>query len=682
MPPETSNRLIHATSPYLLQHAHNPVDWYEWGEEALQKARDEDKPILLSIGYSACHWCHVMAHESFEDPGTAELMNRLYVNIKVDREERPDLDKIYQLAQQMLTQKTGGWPLNMIITPDDHIPLYGGTYFPREPRFNLPAFSTILERVAEFYTQHKDDTAQHKDAFRQHLQHIDAVPEPLDGALSDAPLDSALEQLRGQFDTRHGGFGGAPKFPQVTNLEFLIRYARRPAQGAEDALQMTGYSLERMIRGGLYDHLGGGFCRYSVDERWEIPHFEKMLYDNGPLLALCTRLWQISGRPLFQQAATETADWVLREMQSREGGYFSTLDADSEGEEGRFYVWNRNQLQAVLEEDFELAAACFGLNREPNFEGRWHLILAADREQLAEQFGMTAEAIDQALARIKSALFKVREGRIRPGRDEKILTAWNGLMIRGMAIAGRVFGREDWLDSAQKSLGFVRQHLWQDGRLLATCKDGRAHLSAYLDDYAFLIDAILELLQARWRSQDLAWARQLADVLCEHFEDREHGGFYFTADDHEALIQRPKPMTDDSMASGNGIAALALNRLGHLLGEDRYVTAAEKTLRAAWASVLQMPMAHGALLCALTEAIEPPEILIVRGTSEAALQDWRQQSAAHFEPSRLCFVIPSDAPDLPPALADKHTDQPALGWLCAGTRCQPPVKSWSDLEQA
>jgi len=668
------NQLIDETSPYLRQHAHNPVDWYPWNARALEKARDEDKPILLSIGYSACHWCHVMAHESFEDPAVAEVMNELFVNIKVDREERPDLDKIYQASQLLLNQRGGGWPLTMFLTPVDQVPFFGGTYFPKAPMHGLPAFTDLLKRVAGFYRQRRDDIGKQNESMRKALENIFGQP-PAGKPLGEAALNIARLQLEHSFDARDGGFGGAPKFPHPTNIERLLRHwAASRNEADRQALHMALFSLQKMARGGIYDHLGGGFCRYSVDGQWMIPHFEKMLYDNGPLLGLCAQAAVATLDAELERAARETAGWAMREMQSPEGGYYSSLDADAEGEEGKFHVWDRTQIEALLEpRDYAIFARRFGLDGPANFEGHWHLRVCADMNDLAAAFNTDEHTISTSLAKSRLTLFDVREQRVHPGRDDKILTSWNALMIKGMATAGRHLEMPECIASAQRSLDFIRQSLWRDGRLLATFKDGKAHLTAYVDDYAFLIDAALELLQARWRSDELAFACQLADALIDHFEDRTSGGFYFTADDHEPLIQRPKVMADEATPAGNGVAAQALARLGFLVGETRYIKAAERTLEAAAGAVAQAPIAHASLLAALEERVTPSQILILRGAGET-FDSWHRAAARAYAPRRLVFTIQSDASDLPPALAEKAPDGAAVAYLCEGMTCAAPVK--------
>ncbi|MFW5724130.1 MAG: thioredoxin domain-containing protein, partial [Halochromatium sp.] len=717
----------------------------------------------------------------------------LFVNIKVDREERPDLDKIHQTAHQLLAQRTGGWPLTVFLTPDDLTPFFAGTYFPKERRHGLPSLQELLIGVERAYREQRDAIREQNASLRKALAQLDGAG-PAGEPLSDlTPLDQARRQLAGSFDKVNGGFGRAPKFPHPTNLELLLRHhAATAAAGSPDrqAREMALFTLERMVRGGLNDQLGGGFYRYSVDERWMIPHFEKMLYDNGPLLALCCDAWQLSGDAIFRDAAIGTADWVIAEMQAEEGGYFSALDADSEGEEGRFYVWDREEIAALLSADERaLIAPLFGLDRAPNFEGRWHLHgdrtlaevatewaarptratgaksaakqaqetetesaakqtreteteLAAkqaretetepavkqaqetETEPATEQGQPALEAAAAVLASAKAKLLAARAERGRPGRDEKVLTAWNALMIKGMLRAARLLGRADYLHSADRALAFIRDRLWRDGRLLATYKDGKAHLNAYLDDYAFLLDALLERLQTRFEPADLDWARALAEVLLSQFEDPAQGGFYFTSADHEALLQRPKPMADESTPSGNGIAALSLQRLGHLLGEPRYLDAAARTLVAAAEPIRRLPYAHATLLMALDEQLNPPEILVIRGPIDteataapiaasmrapidteatavpidasmqtpigspaeaeasppgAALRQWQAGAQRDYAPRRLTLAIPAEVEGLPPALAALQPAARVRAYRCRGTRCEAPIETFARL---
>ena len=670
------NRLAGETSPYLQQHAENPVDWLPWGEEALTLAKREGKPILLSIGYSACHWCHVMAHESFEDAEVAAVMNRLFVNIKVDREERPDLDQIYQTAHQMLTSRAGGWPLTMFLTPDG-APFFGGTYFPKAPRYGLPGFPDLCQRVAEAWRDKRADIEQQNGELLKALS-AGAASRPLAGELSAAPLRLAVERAAQAYDPQFGGFGGAPKFPHPADLELLLR--RHAATHDARCGEMALTTLRRMAEGGLYDQLGGGFCRYSVDERWAIPHFEKMLYDNGPLLRLYADAWRVSGEPLFRRVAEETAGWVMREMQSPEGGYYSSLDADSEHEEGKFYVWSREEVSRhTTAEEYAVVAAHYGLERPANFEGEhWHLLVALPLADVAASLGRPLAECERLLASAREKLFAAREQRIRPGRDDKILVSWNALMIEGMAHAGRVLGRDDWVASARRALDFIRRQMWQDGRLLATCKDGRAHLNAYLDDYAYLLKAVLETLQAEFDSELLAFAEALGGALLAHFEDAA-GGFWFTSHDHEALIHRVKAGHDSAMPSGNGAAAFALQRLGHVTGETRLLEAADRTLRLYYPDMERQPGGFATLLAALDEAIAPPAVVVLRGPQDQ-LTEWKRKISGHYWPWTLTLGLPAQAGRLPPAL-DKPVKEGVNAWVCSGVKCLEPINDFSCLER-
>ena len=680
-----ANRLSGATSPYLQQHATNPVDWYPWGPEALAVARSSGRPILLSIGYSACHWCHVMAHESFESAATASVMNELFVNIKVDREERPDLDRIYQIAHQMLTQRGGGWPLTMFLTHDDQQPFFGGTYFPDEARYGMPAFRDLLVRVAGYYRERGTEVREQNAALMRAFADLTPSPAAADQALHDGPLRAARREIESAFDRTWGGFSTAPKFPHPATIDGLLRRWRASADGAEPDLQalfMATLTLTRMAEGGLYDQLGGGFCRYSVDEYWMIPHFEKMLYDNGALLACYAQAAVATGDALFAQAAAGTADWMLRDLRAPQGGFWSSLDADSEGHEGRFYVWQPEQVRALLEPaEYAVFAPRFGLDREPNFEGgSWHLHSYRPVEEIASSLGI---GVDTATARLESArakLLDVRRQRVWPGRDEKLLTSWNALTIRGLAMAARALRRDDLQQAAQEAVDRIRTQLWRDGRLLATCRDDVAQLPAYLDDYVMLADALLELLQVRWRSEDLQFAQALIDIVLARFEDRDGGGFFFTADDHEALIHRSKSFADEATPSGNGVAAYVLQRLGWLLGEPRYLAAAERTLRAAWRALERYPQGHMTLITALDEHLAPPQIIVLRGAAES-IADWRGELDRLFDPRRVIVAIPADATGLPPALGTKPApaDGSTVAYLCRGSTCSAPLATLDEL---
>jgi hypothetical protein len=539
----------------------------------------------------------------------------------------------------------------------------------------MPAFAELLERVAAWYREHRDDIRQQDRSLREVFDRL--VPPAADGApLTAAPLGAGRQQLESAFDDRFGGFGGAPKFPHAASIERLLRDWHATASGAEPdlkALYMATLTLKRMAEGGLYDQLGGGFCRYSVDAWWMIPHFEKMLYDNGPLLAIAAQAAIATGDGLFRRTAVETGEWAMREMQSPQGGFYSTLDADSEGHEGRFYVWDRAEVEASLgAEEYAACARRFGLDRDPNFEGRWHLHCFMSVEQVAEALGVTPAAAARTLDAARAKLLAVRERRVRPGRDEKILCGWNGLMIRGLAVAGRVLDRPDFVAAATRAVDFLRQECVTDDGLLAVWKDGRARFPAYLDDHAFLLDGVMELLQARWRTADLDFALELAETLLERFEDRERGGFWFTADGRDPPLCRPKGFADEATPSGNGVAAFALGRLGWLVGEPRYLEAADRTLHGGWASLQAAPQAHAMMLTALEEHLHPPQVVILRGTDEA-LASWSRALAPLYAPRRMVVGIPSDASALPDALAAKAPHGEAVAYLCEGPQCSAPV---------
>ena len=666
------NKLSEETSPYLKQHAENPVHWQAWSEEALEEARKSGKPILLSVGYSACHWCHVMAHESFEDEATARVMNDLFVNIKVDREERPDIDKIYQTSHQLMSGQAGGWPLTVFLTPDQ-VPIFTGTYFPKERRYGMPAFREVLVAIDQYYRGKPDEIRERGAHLIQTLGSMQTASGDDFAALTAAPLATARERMSANYDAEHGGFGGGPKFPHTTSLELLLAQCRHDGGADAQALTMVTHSLDCMAQRGLYDHLAGGFFRYSVDGAWAIPHFEKMLYDNAQLLALYADAYAATGTPRYASVASATADWVMRDMQDARGGYYSTLDADSEHEEGKFYVWSPEQFDAALAPDESaLAKRVFGLTGPPNFERKhWHLYLAETPDAAAKELGLDVSRADELLEAARAKLLATREQRVWPGRDEKLLVSWNGLMVAGMARAARVLARPDLAESATRAVDFIRTELWQDGRLKATYKDGRARFAAYLDDYAFLAFGLVELLQARWRDADLTFARELCDVLLAHFED-PLGGFFFTADDHERLIHKPKPFVDEAVPAGNGIAALVLIELGHLLGEQRYLDAAERTVRAALHTLESYPDAHATLLRALEELLEPPKLVVLRATPEE-LEPWGTKLAAAYEPHRLAFAIPNDA-KLSGLLAERVPRERAVAYVCEGMTCRAPVE--------
>jgi len=667
------NRLSDETSPYLLQHVDNPVDWWPWSDEAFETARAAGKPVLLSVGYSACHWCHVMAHESFEDPATADVMNRLFVNVKVDREERPDVDRIYQLAHQLLTQRGGGWPLTMFIDPETERPFFGGTYFPKDARHGFPAFAEVLASVAKYYDEQRDEIRDQGDRLVDVLGQLDPPPADAGRQLDSTPLEALRERLGRTFDRDYGGFSDAPKFPHPETIDRLLRTWRATANDTEpdlDALFMASLTLTRMVEGGLFDHLGGGFFRYSVDRYWQIPHFEKMLYDNGPLLRVAAEAHLATGDTAFAEAANATANWMLDDMRSPEGGFYATRDADSEGREGAYYLWTPDTVRSVVDpEDYAAFAGRYGLEQPANFEGDWHLTV---RKPIDSGAG-------ERIERARSALLEARSKRVPPERDEKQLAAWNALAIDALAVAGGVLDREDLVDAAAGTADFVLDTLVVDDRLYASYKDGETRFPAYLDDHAFLLKAMLTLLETRWDGRYLAFAISLADTLLERFQDRDNGGFYFTADDHETLMHRPKPLADESMPSGNGVAAFALQRLGFLLGEPRYLDAAERTLRFAWQAMTQYPHGHVTLVTALEEYLHHTEIVVIRGDREE-IDRWRDSAARIYAPRRLVFAIDADETGLPGALAERRpVDGETVAYRCVGTHCELPVTSFEAL---
>ena len=682
------NRLAAETSPYLRQHAANPVDWYPWGTEALALAQRSGKPILLSIGYTACHWCHVMAHESFESEATAALMNANFVNIKVDREERPDLDRLYQLAHQLLTRRGGGWPLTMFLMHDDQRPFFGGTYFPPEPRYGMPSFDDLLRHVTEYYRDHLDELRTSANAVVATLGELEPPPVPSGLALDATPLKNCRLQLERSFDDQWGGFGGAPKFPHAPLVQRALRDWHASAKHDEPdlhALYMATLTLTRMAEGGLFDQLGGGFCRYSVDAHWAIPHFEKMLYDNAMLLGAYAEAASATGEALFAQVAHRTADWMLAELRAPSGGFYSSLDADAAGVEGSYYVWEAAAVRAALtEQEYAVFAARHGLDQPPNFEGHaYHLIIARSLESVAGLQAMSTAAVADLLQSSSAKLLAVRAQRVRPERDEKILTSWNALAIRGLATAARVLGRSDLAEAATSALEFLRANHWRDGRLLATSAGEEARLNAYLDDYVFLADAILELATVRVDSAELKFAAELLEVALNAFQDQPRGGFYFTSDDHESLISRPKSFGDDALPAGNGIAAVVLQRLGYVLGESRYLVAAERTLRAAWPAIAEYPSGHASLLQALEERLTPPVIVILRGPRDV-IEPWRRELAGVYAPARLVLSVPEElgaaaADALPIALAEKPALAGGAAYVCRGSQCSAPLNTLAAL---
>ncbi len=680
--PKFTNRLINETSPYLLQHAHNPVDWYAWGEEAFERARREDKPIHLSIGYRACHWCHVLAHESFEDERTAQILNDNFINIKVDREERPDLDTIYMNAVQMMTG-SGGWPMTVFLTPDGR-PFYGGTYFPPVDRYGMPGFPRILIAIAEAYRAQRDEIENNAESMLSELKRLDRVA-PQAGELSFEIADQAANLLLRTLDPVHGGFGNKPKFPPSMTLSFLLRqYHRTKDRSALNAVELT---LEKMARGGMYDQLGGGFHRYSVDEKWLVPHFEKMLYDNALLSRVYLEAFLATSKEFYRRIVVETLDYVRREMTDPSGGFYSTQDADSEGEEGKFFVWTPAEVVALLgEEDARLFCRYFDVSQYGNFEGHSILHVDEDVEVIARFMRVTPERMNEVIERGKRVLFEAREKRIKPFRDEKMLMAWNGLMLRGFAEAARALDRSDYLEVAVRNADFLLTHLRRDGRLLRTRKDGQSKLNAYLEDYAYVIDGLLALYEATF---DLRWfeeARALAGVMIEQFGDDEGGGFFFTSSDHESLITRTKDFYDNATPAGNSVAAHALIKLSLLTGEESYRRMAEEVLRLMKPAMTRAPNAFGFLLSALDLFLAAPFEIAIIGDTGA--DDTRAMINAVFKrylPNKVVALAPADdsrgAQTIKLLEGRSQLDGKATAYVCRNFYCEAPVTDAAALAE-
>jgi uncharacterized protein YyaL (SSP411 family) len=693
--PKHTNRLIHETSPYLLQHAHNPVDWYPWGEDALTKAQSEDKPILLSIGYAACHWCHVLANESFENEDTARLMNELYVSVKVDREERPDLDALYMEAVQALTG-SGGWPMTVFLTPDG-APFYGGTYFPPRDRYGMPSFTRVLRGVADLYRNQREDIEKQAQAFREHYAGQAEtglkLPEdfnPATATISAETLTATANTLVSQFDAVEGGFGPAPKFPHPMGLEFLLRVeARRRATDAsaqpssqldENLLPLTLLTLDKMADGGIYDQVGGGFHRYATDRIWLTPHFEKMLYDNALLAPAYLHAWQLTGEARYRRIAEETLDYVLREMTNPGGAFYSTQDADSEGEEGKFYVWSAQEMRDLLGDDAPLAIAYWGVTDAGNFEGKNILHVTKPLDDVAAALGISTDEAQAGLERARKALYEARSRRIWPGKDDKALAAWNSWMLRAFAEAGRLLDREDYRAAANRNADFVTRNLLVDGRLQRAWRHGRAKLDAYLEDYASLANAFLSLYEATGDTGRFNVARELVETMLERFWDEPTGAFFDTASDAEALIGRPRDLTDNATPSGTSLACEALLRLTALTGELRYREYAARILVPLAPAMERHPSSFGHLLCALDDLIGPYyEVAIVGDSRDIATQALVQAMSSRFLPRvALAAAAPGDA-EVPLLEGRALLDGQPAAYVCQGFVCRRPVMAPADL---
>jgi len=672
------NRLIHETSPYLLQHAHNPVDWYPWSEEAFSRARAENKPVLLSVGYSACHWCHVMERESFEDPGIARLMNESFVSIKVDREERPDVDDVYMKAVQMLTGR-GGWPMTVFLTPDGK-PFYGGTYFPPVDRHGMPGFPRVLEAVARAWRERPDDVARSVDQLLAGLARMEES-RPTDRALDPTLPRQAAEALLRHVDTSQGGLGGAPKFPHTSAFQLFLRQHR--ATGSPALLRAVLLTCEKMAKGGVYDQVGGGFHRYAVDAQWLVPHFEKMLYDNAQLPRLYLEAFQATGDPWLRAIAEETLDYVLRDLRHPEGGFYSATDADSEGEEGKYFLWTRAEVTRLVDPgDLELVCRFWDISEGGNFEGRNIPHVTLSSEEAAKLFGRSAEEVVRAVGEAKRRLLTARALRVPPLRDEKILASWNGLMIGTLAEAGRVFGARRFIDAAVAGASFLWEHMVSGGRLLHGWAGGKAKGDAYLDDHSFIASALLDLYEATGERTYLARAGDVVAMLEARFHDQA-GAYFFTAHDGERLIARSKSGADGSLPAGNAVAAHVLLRLHHLTGEPCHRTRAEEILRLYHDEAASNPFGYAAYLQALELYTEgPTEVVVVgaRGAPDTAAL--LATVAAAYLPNRVLVRAEAGEKDVPAPARDRPAvDGRATAYVCRHFACSSPTTDPAELER-
>jgi uncharacterized protein len=688
-PKNFTNRLVRESSPYLQQHAHNPVDWYPWGDEAFERARAEDKPLLVSIGYSACHWCHVMEHESFEDEKVAAIMNQHFVNIKVDMEERPDVDQIYMNFVQITTGR-GGWPMNVFITPDK-LPFFGGTYFPPGPRYGMPSWGQILLSIAEAWRERRDELARSAQDILGELRRL-SVTE-LSGGIDEALLNSAFNSFSKSFDPKNGGWGGAPKFPQAMSMEFLLRHWKRT--GDAGALEMVRKTAEKMANGGIYDQLGGGFHRYAVDAVWLVPHFEKMLYDNAQLIRIYLHLYQIyrsnagggeaadtEAAELFRRIAVETLDYVRREMLDPAGGFYSSQDADSEGEEGKFFVWTPEEVIDVLgEEEARIFNTYYDVTPDGNFEGK-SILNTEFGAKLPEAEGDGSDAAGQ-MDESRRKLFGAREKRVKPFRDEKVLTAWNGLMLAAFADAAAVLDSEEYLETARRSADFLLADLVvedADGglRVLRTWKDGRAKLNGYIEDHANLADGLIELYQVSGEVRYLQNAKRLAETMISEFWDEDGGGFFFTSHGHEELIVRNKDFFDNATPSGNSVAADVLLKLSKFYGDDRYRRFADTALRAAASQISRYPQGFGRALSAAEFSLAAVKEVAVLGPRGGELE---KEVWADFRPFKVVAVSETEAED-PPLLEGRSGLESPAAYVCQDFVCLRPVSKAEDLRRS
>ena len=670
------NRLAKETSPYLKQHAKNPVDWYPWGPEALEKARAESKPILLSVGYAACHWCHVMAHESFEDEATARVMNENFVNIKVDREERPDIDGIYMQAVQAMTGH-GGWPMTMFLLPDGR-PFYGGTYFPPDDRHGLPSFRKVLQAVRDAYDQRRDGVDQTAEQLRA-IYESNVTPARSPGRLSRDMFEASYASIVDRYDEENGGFGNAPKFPSTMVLDFLLRYAKRT--GTTDALDIAVDSFRKMARGGIYDHVGGGFARYSVDARWLVPHFEKMLYDNALLARLGAHLWQATADDEIKRVTIETVEWVAREMTSPDGGFYSSLDADSEGHEGKFYVWDETELDSLLGDDSRTFKTYYGVSSGGNFEGKNILNVPTDPAAVAQTLGIGEQQLDQIVARGRRTLYDARTKRVWPGRDDKILASWNGLMLRGVAAAARAFDRDAFRDVAVRNAEFLARALVHDGRVMRTHKDGVTRITGFLEDHAAVGLGFLSVYELTFDERWVVLAREIADAMIESFWSDDVGAFFDTASDSEQLITRPREVTDNAIPAGTSLAIELLLQLAELQHDSDYRRRAVFALETLAEPMSRFPIAFGHLLgCADMEVNGAIEVALVGDTAAAGFKALERAVAGRYVPA---LVLAGGTPrrESPVRLLDDRSliDGKATAYVCRGYTCDKPVTQSAEL---
>ena len=668
-----ANHLQNETSPYLLQHANNPVDWHPWGEEAMRLANEQDKPILLSIGYAACHWCHVMAHESFEDEATAAQMNADFINVKVDREERPDIDSIYMQAVNAMIGR-GGWPMTVFLTPDGK-PFYAGTYFPDEPRHGMPSFRQILTGVTQAWQRDRENVDGSASEVAERLQALSSVgfeQQPLDADT----LRGALRGLGQQFDATWGGFGEAPKFPQPMTIELLLREFLRSKD--EHALEMAETTLQKMAEGGMWDQIGGGFARYSVDHRWLVPHFEKMLYDNAQLARVYLHAWQVTGNDFYRRITEETLDYVLLEMRHENGGFYSSQDADSEGVEGKFYVWSADEIRDALGEDADVFMQIYGVSDEGNWEGQNILNLRVDPKRLAAQLGTDAGSLGARLAASRTELYGLRSQRVWPGLDDKVLTSWNGLMLAAFAEAGQTLRRPDYIEAAISNADFLHRTMRRDsGRLFRTWKAGsEAKYNAYLEDYAFLADGLLALYEATFEASWVDWARELAELMLAHFRDTTNGGFFDTSDDHEQLIHRPKDLQDNAVPSGNAMAASVLTKLSLLTGNGDYWQVAEQSTATMSKFMSQYPSGFGQWLNVASFMLSEPREIALVGSADA-IAPLLEVARDGYQPFQV--VAAGEEASLPLLENRPQIDGQGTAYVCRQFLCQAPVTKPEEL---